>query len=59
MHERGEPEDHQRTDGHERRVQALRQPEPVEGVHDRASAEDAQDATQNGLHGERAQHVLP
>ncbi len=59
MHDRGEAEDHQRAGGHERRMQALRQSEPVEREHDQAPAQDADEATQNRLPGEHAQHVLP
>ena len=56
---RGEAEDDERARGHERRVQPLRQPQPVEHDHDGAPADDADDGAEHGLLGEHGEHVLP
>ena len=56
---RGKPEDHQRAGGHERRVQALRQAEPVEHQHDRAPAQDAEEGAEDRLLGQHRRDLVP
>ena len=59
MQPRSEAEDDERARGHERRVQALRQREPVEHEHDGPPAENADDGAEHGLLGQHRQHVSP
>ena len=53
---RGEAENDHRAGGHERRVQALRQLEPVEHQHHGAPAEHADERAQDGLLGQHGEH---
>ncbi len=55
----GEAEDHQRAGGHERRVQALRERQPVEHENDDPAANRTDDGAEDRLLREHRQHVLP
>src|SRR5262249_33150417 len=59
VHDRRDAKDHQRAGGHERRMQALRQTEPVEHEHDGAPADEPDYGAEHSLTAELEDDRLP